>query len=64
MVNILNKDIMKNKREFLDVDYIGGLGSLTKEDEQKLSEYFKNKKKSKSNEIKGRIRTKSKSEKV
>lgn len=36
---------MKNKKDFLDVDFMGGLGSLTKEDEKKLSEYFKNKKK-------------------
>lgn len=36
---------MKKRIEFLDVDFIGGLGSLSKEDELKLSEYFKNKKK-------------------
>jgi hypothetical protein len=53
---------MKNKREFLDVDYIGGLGSLTKEEEQKLSEYFKNKKKAQSNQLKVRRRIKSKRE--
>lgn len=34
---------MRKKKEFLNIDFIGGLGSLTKEDEQKLSEYFKNK---------------------
>jgi hypothetical protein len=55
---------MRNRKEFLDVDFIGGLGSLTKEDEQKLSGYFKNKKKAQSKELKGRNRTKSKSEKV
>jgi hypothetical protein len=55
---------MKNKREFLNIDYIGGLGSLTKEDEQKLSEYFKNKKKTQEIELKARRKTKSKTEKV
>jgi hypothetical protein len=55
---------MRNRKEFLDVDFIGGLGSLTKEDEQKLSEYFKNKKKTQSKEPEGRNRTKSKGEKV
>lgn len=34
---------MSNKEKFLDIDYIGGLGSLSKEDEQKLSAYFKSK---------------------
>ena len=55
---------MKNRKEFLDVDFIGGLGSLTKEDEKKLSEYFKNKKKTQSKELKGKNRTKSKIEKI
>mgnify|MGYP000456859766 CR=1 FL=1 len=55
---------MRKKTEFLNVDFIGGLGALTKEDEQKLSEYFKNKKKAQSinsNKIK---KSKSKSQKV
>ena len=55
---------MKNKREFLDVDFIGGLGSLSKEDEQKLSEYFKNKKNAQLNELKEKRKAKSKKEKV
>ena len=55
---------MKNRKEFLDIDFIGGLGSLTKEDEKKLSEYFKNKKKTQSKELKGKNRTKSKIEKI
>lgn len=36
---------MKTKKQIFDVDFIGGLGPLSKEDEQKLSEYFKNVKK-------------------
>jgi hypothetical protein len=55
---------MKNKKEFLDVDFIGGLGSLTKEDEEKLSEYFKKKNKTQAKELKGRNGAKSKSEKI
>lgn len=55
---------MRKKKEFFDVDFIGGLGSLTKEDEQKLSEYFKNKKKTQSKKLKSRNRTKSKKEEV
>ena len=55
---------MRKKKDFLDVDFIGGLGSLTKEDEQKLSEYFKNKKKTQTKELKDRNRTKSKREEV
>jgi hypothetical protein len=55
---------MRNKKEFLDVDFIGGLGSLTKEDEFRLSEYFKNKKKAQMNIPKGRKKTKTKSEEV
>jgi hypothetical protein len=35
---------MKTKRIDLDVDYIGGQGSLTTEEEQALSDYFKQKK--------------------
>lgn len=55
---------MRKKKDFLDVDYIGGLGSLTKEDVQKLSEYFKNKKKTQPKEIKSRNRAKPKREEV
>ena len=32
---------MKPKRIDLDLDFIGGLGSLTTEEEKALSEYFK-----------------------
>lgn len=53
---------MRKKKDFLDVDFIGGLGSLTKEDELKLSEYFKNKKKTQPKELKSRNRSKSKRE--
>ncbi len=55
---------MRKKKDFLDVDFIGGLGSLTKEDEQKLSEYFKSKKKTQPKEIKSRNRAKSRREEV
>lgn len=55
---------MKNKKDVLEVDLIGGLGSLTKEDEQKLSEYFKNKKKSQSKITPIKRTTKTKSAKL
>jgi hypothetical protein len=55
---------MRNKKDFLDIDFIGGLGSLTKEDEQKLTEYFKNKKKTESKGHKGNKRINSKNQKV
>jgi len=32
---------MKNKIKELNVDFIGGQGSLTKEEEQKISEFIK-----------------------
>ncbi len=35
---------MKNKAKELDVDFIGGQGSLTKEEQQKISEYIKTQK--------------------
>ena len=35
---------MKNKSKELDVDFIGGQGPLTKEEEQAISEYLKAKK--------------------
>jgi hypothetical protein len=38
---------MRTKRIDLDIDYIGGQGSLTIEEERMLSEYFKSKKLSK-----------------
>jgi hypothetical protein len=34
----------KSKSKELDVDFIGGQGSLTKDEEQKISEYLKNQK--------------------
>jgi hypothetical protein len=37
---------MKRKRIDLDVDFIGGQGPLTKEDEQLLSRYFQGQKSS------------------
>ena len=55
---------MRNKKEFLDVDFIGGLGSLTKEDELRLSEYFKNKKEAQLKISTVRKKTKTKSEEV
>lgn len=42
---------MSNKEKFLDIDYIGGLGSLSKEDEKKLSAFFKSKKEARLNKI-------------
>jgi len=35
---------MKSKAKELDVDFIGGQGTLTKEEEQKISEYIKSQK--------------------
>ena len=35
---------MKNKKQFLDVDFIGGQGSLTLVEEAAISEYFQGKK--------------------
>ncbi len=35
---------MKKKKEELDVDFIGGVRPLTKEDEQAISEYLRSKK--------------------
>lgn len=35
---------MKTKKIELDVDYIGGLGSLTIEEEKALSDFFKSRK--------------------
>ncbi len=37
---------MATKKIELEVDYIGGLGPFTVEEEKALSEYFKNQKKS------------------
>ncbi len=37
---------MKSKAKKLDVDFIGGQGPLTKEEEQKISAYIKAQKKS------------------
>ena len=36
---------MKNRPKELDVDFIGGQGPLTKEEEKRISEYIKAKKK-------------------
>lgn len=38
---------MKHRKAELDVDYIGGLGSLTKEDEKAISDFIKARKHSK-----------------
>ena len=35
---------MKNKAKELDVDFIGGHGPLTKDEEQQISEFIKTKK--------------------
>jgi hypothetical protein len=35
---------MKTKKTELDIDFIGGLGPLTKEEEKALSDFFKAKK--------------------
>lgn len=38
---------MKHRKAELDVDYIGGLGALTKEDEKAISDFIKARKQSK-----------------
>ncbi|SEW52926.1 hypothetical protein [Chitinophaga arvensicola] len=38
---------MKHRKAELDVDFIGGLGSLTKEDEKAISDFIKARKQSK-----------------
>jgi hypothetical protein len=35
---------MKTNKIDLDIDFIGGLGSLTKTEEKELSDFFKNRK--------------------
>lgn len=35
---------MKNKKTDIDIGFLGGLGPLTKEEEQALNEYFRAKK--------------------
>lgn len=40
---------MKSKSKELDVDFIGGQGPLTKEEERKISEYLKSQKLLRSN---------------
>ncbi len=44
---------MKNKIKELDVDIIGGLGQLTEEESQSLSDYFAKQKAKKTN-VKGK----------
>jgi hypothetical protein len=43
---------MKAKKIELDIDFIGGLGPLTKEEEKALSDFFKTKKVMKENKRK------------
>lgn len=38
---------MKHRKAELDVDFIGGLGALTKEDEKAISDFIKARKRSK-----------------
>jgi len=38
------QDMSKSKSKELDVDFIGGQGPLTKEEEQKISEYLRSQK--------------------
>lgn len=38
---------MKRRKAELDVDFIGGLGALTKEDEKAISDFIKARKRSK-----------------
>lgn len=46
---------MKNKTKELDVDFIGGFGPLTKEDENAISKFLReHKEKLKSKELRGK----------
>jgi hypothetical protein len=44
LINILKEIDMRNKKDELDVDFIGGQDVLTQEEEQALSQYFKQRK--------------------
>ena len=48
---------MKQKQTELDVDFIGGQGSLTKEEEKAISEYLKTKKMLRDKKLISRTRT-------
>ncbi len=45
---------MKTKNKELNVDFIGGQGPLTKEEEQAVSDYIKNQKHLRENKLKRR----------
>jgi hypothetical protein len=44
---------MKTNKIDLDIDFIGGLGSLTKIEEEELSDFFKNRKLSMKKTVRG-----------
>ena len=48
---------MKNKAKELDVDFIGGQGSLTKDEERQISEFIKAQKLLRSKQQSGKTRT-------
>lgn len=55
---------MKNKTKELNVDFIGGLGPLTKEEENSISKFLReNKEKIKSKELRGKVTSKKRSSK-
>jgi len=55
---------MKNKTNELNVDFIGGLGPLTKEEENAISKFLReNKEKIKSKELRGKLTSKKRSSK-
>jgi hypothetical protein len=41
LISILKVDYMKSKQAELDVDFIGGMGPLTKEEEKAISEFIR-----------------------
>lgn len=51
MINILNNTDMKRIKNQLDVDYIGGQGSLTESEEKALSEFFRKRQVSKAKDV-------------
>ena len=48
---------MKTNKIDLDLDFIGGQGSLTKTEEKELSDFFKSRKLSTKTNIRQRVRT-------
>lgn len=55
---------MKRNKKELDVDFIGGMGPLTKEDEKAISDFIQARKKKQTNKKIRSIRTKTRKSKA